>query len=272
MTGFPALVDDGVSVSIRVFESVDQQQRSMWAGQRRLLLLGMASPVRPVLARLDNTAKLALSHSPYASATGLFDDATTAAVDDLMQVNGAPAADAAGFARLREAVRADLVDVVHEVLVTTAAVLETATGLRADLAVRGTAVTQPSIDDMAVNVDDLVGPGFVGRTGRRRLHDVLRYLRGTRQRLDRLAASGGRDLVRLEAVRRVEDDYRRLVADVPPRRERPASLDAIFWMLQDWRVAEFAQNLRGTQQPVSEKRIRNALAAARRDVEALRRP
>jgi len=34
-------------------------------------------------------------------------------------------------------------------------------------------------------------------------------------------------------------------------------------------VLEFAQNLRGPQ-PVSEKRIRNALAAARRDVDALR--
>ena len=154
-------------------------------------------------------------------------------------------------------------------LSTAAVVLGTSHALRADLAERGSAVTQPSLDDMYRQLDQLVGPGFVGRAGRSRLHDVVRYLRAIRHRLDKLAGSAGRDLVRLETVRRVEDDYHRLVADVPRGRERPASLDDIFWLLQDWRVLEFAQNLRGPQ-PVSEKRIRNALAAARRDVDALR--
>jgi ATP-dependent helicase HrpA len=269
VTGYPALVDDGDSVSIRVFESPAEQQRATWAGQRRLLVLGIPSPVRPVLARLDNAAKLALGRSPYPDATAMFHDAVRAAVDDGMRRHGAPAADEEAFAVLRDAVRADLADIVGDVLSTAAVVLGTSHALRADLAERGSAVTQPSLDDMYRQLDQLVGPGFVGRAGRSRLHDVVRYLRAIRHRLDKLAGSAGRDLVRLETVRRVEDDYHRLVADVPRGRERPASLDDIFWLLQDWRVLEFAQNLRGPQ-PVSEKRIRNALAAARRDVDALR--
>jgi len=269
VTGYPALVDDGDSVSIRVFESAAEQRRVTWAGQRRLLMLGIPSPVRPVLARLDNQAKLALGRSPYPDATTMFDDAVRAAIEDGMRRHGAPAADEKAFGALRDAVRADLADDVGDVLSTAALVLGTAHGLRADLAEPGSRITQPSIDDMTRQLGQLVGPGFIGRAGRARLHDVLRYLRAIRQRLDKLAGSAGRDLVRLESVRRVEDDFERLVADVPRGRERPPSLDELFWLLQDWRVLEFAQNLRGPQ-PVSEKRIRNALAAARRDVDALR--
>jgi ATP-dependent helicase HrpA len=269
VTGYPALVDDGDSVSIRVFESPAEQQRVTWAGQRRLLILGIASPVRPVLARLDNTAKLALGRSPYPIASEMFDDAVRAAVDDGMRRHGAPATDEKAFGALRDAVRSELADVVGDVLSTAALVLGAAQGLRADLAEPGSRVIQPSLDDMATQLDELVGPGFIGRAGRARLHDVVRYLRAIRQRLDKLAGSAGRDLVRLESVRRVEVDFDRLVADVPRGRERPPSLDDIFWLLQDWRVLEFAQNLRGPQ-PVSEKRIRNALAAARREVDALR--
>jgi ATP-dependent helicase HrpA len=269
VTGYPALVDDGDSVSIRVFESTAEQQRATWAGQRRLLTLGIPSPVRPVLARLDNTAKLALGRSPYPDATAMFDDAVRAAIEDGMRRHGAPATDEKAFAALRDAVRADLADVVGDVLSTAATVLGTAHGLRADLAEPGSRITQPSLDDMSHQLEQLVGAGFIGRAGRARLHDVVRYLRAIRQRLDKLAGSAGRDLVRLETIRRVEDDYRRLVADVPSGRARPPSLDEIFWLLQDWRVLEFAQNLRGPQ-PVSEKRIRNALAAARRDIDALR--
>ena len=269
VTGYPALVDDGDSVSIRVFESTAEQLRATWAGQRRLLILGIPSPVRPVLARLDNTAKLALGRSPYHDATAMFDDAVRAAIEDGMRRHGAPAADEKTFGVLRDTIRGDLADVVGDVLSTAAVVLGTAHGLRADLAERGSPVTQPSLDDMNRQVDQLVGAGFIGRAGRTRLHDVVRYLRAIRQRLDKLAGSAGRDLVRLETVRRVEDDYLRLVVEVPRDRDRPPSLDEIFWLLQDWRVLEFAQNLRGPQ-PVSEKRIRNALATARRDVDALR--
>ena len=45
-----------------------------------------------------------------------------------------------------------------------------------------------------------------------------------------------------------------------PDAERDTALDAIRWMIEEYRVSLFAQHL-GTDGPISDKRIRTALAA-----------
>src|SRR5690606_23120476 len=50
---YPALVDEGETVGVRVLETADQQAQAMWAGTRRLLLLTSPSPARWVARRLD---------------------------------------------------------------------------------------------------------------------------------------------------------------------------------------------------------------------------
>ena len=124
--GYPALVDAGDSVAVRVLGTPQEQQRSMVAGTRRMLLLELPSPVAAVLAGLDNPAKLALSRSPHGSATALFNDCLGAAVDSLVDGGGGPAWDAAAYATLRDRVRTglpaatlDVVTVVSRILAVT---------------------------------------------------------------------------------------------------------------------------------------------------------
>jgi ATP-dependent helicase HrpA len=58
---FPALVDEGDSVRVRVLETPAAQRAAMHAGTRRLLLLAIPSPVRYVQDRLSPAAVLTLS-------------------------------------------------------------------------------------------------------------------------------------------------------------------------------------------------------------------
>ena len=51
--GYPALVDEGETVGVRVLETPAAQRAAMAAGTRRLLLLGVPSPIRGVQARPD---------------------------------------------------------------------------------------------------------------------------------------------------------------------------------------------------------------------------
>src|SRR6202000_3237778 len=101
VTGYPALVDAGASVAIRVFDTSAEQRAAMWAGTRRLLLLTVPSPVKSVIRGLDNRAKLALGTHPHESVGDLLDDCVRAAVDHLLAQHGGPAWDEAGFAALR---------------------------------------------------------------------------------------------------------------------------------------------------------------------------
>ena len=61
MRGYPALVDEGDSVGLRVLETPGAQRAAMAAGTRRLLLLGIPSPIRAVQAGLSNHDRLTLA-------------------------------------------------------------------------------------------------------------------------------------------------------------------------------------------------------------------
>ena len=220
VTGYPALQDDGTSVSVRVHESAHAQARAMRAGTRRLLRLTTPSPLAPVVRGLDNRTKLALAHSPYPSVPALLEDCADCACDALVAAAGGPVWDAAGFARLRDLVRADLVPATGEVVAQVADILASAYEARLRLDAVSAAGVAAARDDVERQLDELVSPGFVSRIGRDRLPDVGRYLTGVRQRLDRLADDPRRDLARLDEILDVLMAYEQirdaLPADTPP--------------------------------------------------------
>ena len=79
--GYPALVDEGASVAVRVLASERDQSLSMRFGTRRLLTFDLAPPTASVLSMLSNADKLALGLVPGRAATAVLDDCFDAAVD-----------------------------------------------------------------------------------------------------------------------------------------------------------------------------------------------
>jgi ATP-dependent helicase HrpA len=260
--GYPALVDEGDSVSVRTLETEAAQQRAMWQGTRRLLVLGSPLPTRFVLGRLGNQAKLTLRDYPHGTAVDLFDDCIACAADALMAEAGGPAWDAEGFAKLHDKVRGELADTVLEVVTKVERILGAARGVELRLQERRANPTlAPALDDARAQLDGLVYRGFVTATGSRRLADVLRYVRGIQHRLDRLASHPARDAELLASVEDIQDAYQRRLDRLPPGRPPGETLREIRWMIEELRISYFAQPL-GTPYPVSEKRLRHALAQA----------
>ena len=256
--GFPALVEEGGGVAVRLLETEAEQAAAMWAGTRRLLLDSVASPVKFVLGRQTNQAKLTLSAYRHGSATDLFADCLAAAADDLIAANGGPAWDEAGFRRLLEAVRAELADVTLDVVTRVERVLAVAGQVEGRLAAMTNPAFAPAAADLRAQLDDLIYPGWVTATGRRRLPSVLRYVRAMAQRLDRLPGDLVADADRMERVARLTAAWRQL-ADLPPgARPSADALAEVRWMLEELRVSYFAQAL-GTARPVSEQRVDRAI-------------
>ena len=79
--GYPALVDDGDSVSLRVLPTRAEAVAEHRLGVHRLLLLNVTPPWKQVLARLSNAQKLALAHNPHGSVPALFNNCLACAVD-----------------------------------------------------------------------------------------------------------------------------------------------------------------------------------------------
>ena len=280
VVAYPALFDAGDKVDVRLFETEAAARMAMWAGTRRLILLGAPSPVKSIAGGLSTRAKLALSHNPHGGVAAMFANCVSCAADYLMAEAGGPAWDREGFERLSAAVRSGLHEVTADVLthVESALRLAAAVEARLDSASPGgrppgaprdrgdpsprTPLAGPALADMREQLSGLIYPGFVTATGYRRLPHLTRYLRGIERRLDKLPENPARDAANMAVAHRVEQAYQQALADLPAARRNDADVTEIRWMLEELRVSLFAQTL-GTQVPVSENRILGALGRLR---------
>ncbi len=248
--GFPALVDQGDSVSVRILLSEDEQEVAMRRGTRRLLLLGLPSAANILRRHMTSATALALAASASSSAAEVQADCVAAAVDTLIDELGGPAWDEARFNVLRAGVADRMSEEAGRALAVVTVVLPGASQLRRRLDSMAAAAAADAVADARRQLERLVPPGLVVRTGIRRLRHLPRYLTAISQRLDKLPAAQGRDRQLQRQVEALEQRYDGLA--------RFDSKGDVRWMLEELRVSLFAQSL-GTAEPISEQRLRKAL-------------
>ncbi|MFF5366092.1 ATP-dependent RNA helicase HrpA [Streptomyces sp. NPDC013187] len=259
---YPALVDDGDTVSVRLFDTEAEQAQAMWKGTRRLILRNIpVNPAKFTSDRLTNAQKLALSANPHGSIQGLFDDCAMAAADKLIGDFGGPAWDEESYRKLYEKVRAEIVDTTVRTVDQVQQVLAAWQACERRLkAVRSPALLA-NLQDVRGQLDALVRPGFVTEAGLRRMPDLMRYLVAADRRLQQMPTNVQRDTTRMQKVHEMRDEYAWLLEQLPQGRPVPSSVLDIRWMIEELRVSYFAHAL-GTAYPVSDKRIVKAIDAA----------
>ncbi|MFI2784124.1 ATP-dependent RNA helicase HrpA [Streptomyces sp. ALB3] len=259
---YPALVDQGDTVAVRLFDTEAEQQQAMWRGTRRLILLNIpVNPAKFASDTLTNQQKLALSRNPHGSVQALFDDCATAAADRLIAAHGGPAWDEASFRKLYDKVRADLVDLTVRTIGQVQQILAAWQACERRLKSTNSLVLINNVTDVRDHLARLVPPGFVTATGLRRLPDLMRYLVAEDRRLQQMPTNVQRDTTRMEKVHEMQDEYAWLLEQLPKGRPVPQEVLDIRWMIEELRVSYFAHAL-GTAQPVSDKRIVKAIDAA----------
>ena len=247
LRGFPALVDEGDAVGVRICDSAGEQAVTMARGTRRLLRLTVPSPDHWVTGQLGAQLTLALVAAPHGSLEAAIDDATSAALDALVASGGGPAWNAEAFAALREHVRGNLRPTTLDALVGLGQILEAARSVRERLdTLPATAVLGPAREDVARQLGRLVYPGMLTGAGLARLGDVERYLRAAAQRLERLPSRVAVDRERMATIHELEAQAN----------GRPD----LRWLLAEVRVAQLAPG-DYVRPGATVKRVREALAS-----------
>ncbi|MET7408322.1 ATP-dependent RNA helicase HrpA [Streptomyces parvulus] len=258
---YPALVDDGDTVSVRLFDTEAEQAQAMWKGTRRLILRNIpVNPAKFASEKLTNQQKLNLSANPHGSIQALFDDCATAAADKLIADFGGPAWDEESYRKLYERVRAEIVDTTVRTVGQVQQVLAAWQACERRLkSVRSPALLA-NLQDVRGQLDALVKPGFVTEAGIKRLPDLMRYLVAADRRLQQMPTGAQRDTSRMEKVHEMRDEYAWLLEQMPRGRPVPQQVRDVRWMIEELRVSYFAHAL-GTAYPVSDKRIVKAIDA-----------
>ncbi len=260
VTAYPALVDEGQTVGVRVVPTEAEAGRLTWLGARRLLVLVAGSPARQVVKALSPSARLALQFNPDGEIPDLVADCVDAAADELIAAAGGPPRDEAAFTALVATAKEQLLPLTADAVRRVEAVLDPGPGGRRSRSVRRRVAGYPRrrSPTCAARWAGCCTAASCATAGRRRLPDVVRYLRAMAHRLEKLPANAVRDELWMAQVAAVTAEYEQLRAQVPAQRRPRRPGARVRWMIEELRVGLFAQAV-GTPRPVSEQRVYKAI-------------
>jgi ATP-dependent helicase HrpA len=258
---YPALVDDGASVSLRLLATAEDRDRASRRGIRRLLILATPSPVAYVQEHLSNEEKLQLAASAYPGPRALLDDVLAAVVDAELAARHPDRllTTRAEFDAVRDAVAAAVMDRMFEAVGLVSRILKLARDADKAISKAASLPLMSPLADARAQLEALVPAGFVSATGLERLRHLVRYLEGITLRVRKLQDDPGRDRRFMTEFEGAFTAFEQAGGTVPIDPEADERLVRARWMLEELRIGLFAQELR-TAEPVSPQRIAKALA------------
>ncbi|GAA0889731.1 ATP-dependent RNA helicase HrpA [Rhodanobacter soli] len=255
LTAFPALVDLGETVALRVFERSDEARAAHRQGVVRLLRNALASEAKQARRRLPIGNALALQYAPLGSVDGLREDLLEGGFGDLLEQHELDARTAGAFEKMRMQFSRELFGAGVERLKLAEPVIEAQAELKPWLQPPLLGFARASYDDLREQFDALLTPGFLRELPRARLAHYPRYLKAMRLRGERLRQDPAKDQQRMLQVM----PYWRAYLQQRAAGADAAGLAELRWLIEEWRVSLFAQELK-TAEPVSAKRLAKALA------------
>jgi ATP-dependent RNA helicase HrpA len=258
ITGYPALVDDGDSVSIVLFDTRPTADTAMRAAVIRLIRIALKDHVARYEKGGTGFAQAALQLKTTIPSAQLLADVLTASCDRAFVGDDPLPRSESAFAEQVKRARTRL-----------PAVAEGAFRLLALIAARHQQLTQriaslpASAARLAAEIrgrrDALVYPGFFAATPWTQLGEVPRYLAALDRRLVKFAENPGRDARHAATVSEWWERYRERVERNRKAGRVEPGLEQFRWLLEELQVSLFAQELK-TPLPVSYRRLEKAWA------------
>ncbi len=278
LKGYPALVDRGNSVLLRLFDSPAVAEEETRAGLRRLFTLQIPQQMKYLEKNLPGLQTMCLQYAsvpplpgeseerrdakPLSLCEELKQDLITAIVDRAFFMEDAPVRSAAVYEARRDAAAKRLVAVANELCDLAGRILAEHHTLVKRLKTLASAAHINACNDAREQLNRLVYRGFAARTPYQWLVHLPRYLKAIGLRLDKLAYSAGKDTQKMMEIALLWKAY--LQREEKQRRERvrDPELEQYRWMIEELRVSLFAQELK-TAFPVSVKRLEKQWDAIR---------
>jgi ATP-dependent helicase HrpA len=270
---WPALVDAGDSVSLKVFADRARAEDEHPRGVRRLLRIALADAIKQARRQLPIVPKSGLLYAAiegFATSGGggvaakeqLQADLADGAVETLL-VDGADAIDCGtirsrdAFAHKLELARRALFPEAMRRLALAERIFAAQVALRPLLEPPLLGFAAASYDDLRDQLRGLLRPGFLRELPEAVLAALPRYLAGMQRRAEKLRQDPLRDQARLLELQPFLDA---LAASEADGIHQSAQWQALRWEIEELRLSLFAQEL-GIAATVSIKRLARDLAA-----------
>ncbi len=259
VVAYPALLDEPPGrVALRVFESHDRAIVAHRSGLRRLFVLAIPSQFRQ-LERTLAIGRVSVLAQPYqGKSANLKQEILSAIIDAAFLAEDADIRDAVTFQARLVAGRAQLAPIAEKIVTLITSIF--ADYHKISLEIRKDApVYRNSYEDLRTQLDFLVYPGFIATIPLARLLHYPRYLKAALLRIEKMRDQPIRERERLAEFHPWWARFQQRLATPHNRDSNDPALDDLRWMLEEWRVSLFAQEIKAAV-PVSAKRIEKAWA------------
>ena len=253
---YPALVDAKTSVALRLFADPAEAAASHEKGVCRLFALTLGKEwkrfVQPT--SLPRATALHAKHLDMTAET-LGEEIGVATLRETFTEDKPVIRDETSFQERFASERGRLNSVHTARTRLVIAILHTAGEVESLLLT--TPLQQPTVDDLSEQLAWLIFPGFAEAVTTSQLQHVPRYLEACRIRIQRAQANPAGDQRKIDELQPLWQRYAQHTALAKPPRHDRILLTQYRWLMEEFRVSLFAQELR-TPVPVSAKRL-NAL-------------
>ncbi|UBM09789.1 ATP-dependent RNA helicase HrpA [Cupriavidus metallidurans] len=260
--GYPALVDHGDHCDVEVFDDPQEAARIHHAGLRRLFALQLREQVKFIEKNIPNLQQMAMQYMTLGTQEELRNQIVMMALERACLQAPLPRNEAE-FNTRKEEGRARLSLLAQEIARLVGTILAEFAGLP-----RKMLQAKPfgsAYQDLEGQLARLMTKSFVIDTPYVQLTHFPRYLKGMAMRVDKLKGDPARDSQRIQEMTTLVQQWQRAEKQLRSqgRGAADARLDEFRWMLEELRVALFAQELR-TPQPMSVKRLQKVWESMQR--------
>ncbi len=253
--GHPALRDDGASVTLKLVDDPDEAQRLHRQGVLRLFALALPQQIKHLKNNLSVTREMVYFHTTLGNREVLIKEIINLALARVFLPEGAgDVRDAETFQTRLQAGRGRLVRMAESVRGLVADILAEYHPILLSLKKNRSHTGEKTMQGIRAHLDALVHPGFLSAVPEQWLKQYPRYLKALRLRLQRRQQAPLKDAGRAAEITPLWQACRQLLERNRTERFYDPELERYRWLLEEYRVSLFAQELR-TVEPVSAKRL-----------------
>ena len=255
MTVYPALVEEAGVVKEGRFPTQAEADFQHRRALQRLLLQQLAEQAKFLRSKLPGLTELGLLYRDIGRVEALVEDILLASLDAcILEGEATLPRDGAALAQLAERKRGDWTAHAERIARLVLEILKLHHGLQKRFKGKIDLAQAMALNDIKQQLANLVYAGFVRETPGEWLKEIPRYLKAIEQRLDKVGAQVQRDRVWTGELAGYWEQYKARAAKHAQEGKRDPELTLYRWMLEEYRVSLFAQQL-GTKMAVSDKRL-----------------
>jgi len=255
MTVYPALVEEAGVVKEGRFPTQAEADYQHRRALQRLLLQQLAEPAKYLRNKLPGLTELGLLYRDMGKVDALVEDILLASLDScILDGEAQLPRDGAALASLAERKRGDWSAHAERLARLALEILKHWHGLQKRFKGKIDLAQAVALNDIKAQLGNLVYPGFVRETPADWLKEYPRYLKAIEQRFEKIGAQLQRDRVWSGELAGYWEQHQARLKKHLQEGKRDAELALYRWMLEEYRVSLWAQQL-GTKMAVSDKRL-----------------